>query len=96
MSETPASIRRPARVGNKKIWRFVNVILDHEPGKYICIQELDGDFGEPNVDGHDENGWRDADIPASTRIIRVTIDDSGTARTDHKPYDGDRISLRDS
>lgn len=96
MSENPLTVRRTPRTGNKKIWRFVSVILDHKPGEYVCIQELDGDWGEPNVDGHNDQGWRDAELPAATRMIRVTIDESGTARTIHKPYDGDRETLRDS
>lgn len=94
MSESSTHVRR--NYTNKKIWRFVDIILDHEPDKYICIQELDGDFGEPNVDGHDENGWRDAELPAATRIIRVTMDESGTVRSANPPYNGDRLTLRDS
>jgi hypothetical protein len=93
MNETVSVSRRTS---NKKVWRFVSVILDHEKDKYICIQVLDGDWGEPNTDGHDAQGWRDADLPAATRMVRVTIDELGTARTLHAPYSGDRVTLRDN
>jgi hypothetical protein len=81
MSVTPADAFRPN--DTKKVWRYISVVPDHKPDHYICIQELDGDWGEPGVDGHDEDGWRDAEVPVATRVIRARMDETGALRNAH-------------
>lgn len=71
---------RTARNDTKKVWRYISVTPDHVPGQYVCIQELDGDWGTPNVDGHDGEGWRDAEKPVATRVIVVRMDEDGALR----------------
>ena len=69
-----------SRNNTKKVWRYVSVVPDHVPGQYVCIQELDGDWGTPNFDGHDAEGWRPSVEPVATRVIVAEMDESGALR----------------
>lgn len=63
---------------DRKRWEFVQVapcpfFEDH----VWVIQRLQGDYGTPNEDGHDENGWRPAREPAATRLVYMEMQDDG-------------------
>lgn len=85
------------RGNQKKVWRFLSVTPDHEPGYYICIQELDGHWEEPNYAqyGPNDNGWRDAEEPVATRVVRMEMLADGSMKNAHGGgYNGDRYSQR--
>ena len=90
---TPKSIRR--NNNEKKVWRFLDVKPDHEAGTYVCLQELEGDWGTPNEGGHDEEGWRDADLPAVRRVVFMRRSDKdGSLKNRFPGYNGDRYAQR--
>jgi hypothetical protein len=49
---------------------------------YIIQRQL-GDIGTPNEDGHDENGWRPAPVPAPTRLVLMEMGDDGQVLNVH-------------
>lgn len=81
MAVTPAEAFRTENT--KKVWSYLTAVPDHVPGQYVCIQELEGDWGEPHVDGHDAMGWRDAEKPVATRVIIAKMDETGALRNIH-------------
>lgn len=94
MAET--SFRSSDKRDEKKVWRYLTAVPDHEAGHYVCVQELDGDWGTPNVDGHDANGWRDAEEPIATRVIVAKMGQDGALRNAFSPYNGNRFTQRDA
>jgi hypothetical protein len=82
------------RGGQKKVWRFLTVTPDHVPGQYICIQELDGHWEDPDPTIVDDDGWRDAEVPIATRVVLMKMDKDGGMRNVNSPYNGDRYTQR--
>lgn len=64
---------------DKKIWDFLVPVSPDpfEPMHAWVVQRLLGDFGVPNVDGHDETGWRPASVPAATRVVYMRMNNEG-------------------
>lgn len=63
---------------DRKRWEFVTGwACPFKPGYSWVIQKLQGDFGTPNIDGHDSNGWREAKGPALTRIVYMQMLEDG-------------------
>lgn len=81
------------RGNQKKVWRFVEVNIDHVPGQYICVQALDGHW-EPDPETPGEDLWVDAEVPVSTRVVLMRMDKDGAMRNVHSPYNGDRFTQR--
>lgn len=82
------------RGSQKKVWRFLTVNPDHVAGQYICVQELDGHWEDPDPTDPDDNGWRDAEVPVSTRVVLMRMEKDGAMRNVHSPYNGDRFTQR--
>lgn len=64
---------------DKKIWDFLVPVSPDpfNPMHAWVVQRLLGDFGVPNEDGHDENGWRPAALPAATRVVYMRMTEDG-------------------
>lgn len=80
----------------KKVWSFVTAVPDHTPGQYVCIQELDGHWEEPDFDtyGPEDDGWRDAVKPAPTRVVLMKMENGAMRNVHSSPYNGDKYSQR--
>lgn len=94
MTDTAFRTPETKNKAEKKVWRYLTAVPDHITGRYVCVQELDGDFGIPNEDGHDSEGWRDAEHPRSTRVIVVEMKPDGGLKNVFTPYAGNRQSQR--
>lgn len=59
----------------RKVWRTIQVAVDnHNPGYLYAVQELRGAWIKE--DGVEEE-WEDADIPATTRVMYMSMDKNG-------------------
>jgi hypothetical protein len=71
---------------DRKRWEFIQVApCFFEPMHAWVIQRLQGDFGTPNEDGHDANGWRPEVEPVSTRLVYMEMQSDGQVVNVHTP-----------
>lgn len=71
---------------DRKRWEFIQVAPCVFKEMHVwVIQKLQGDFGTPNEDGHDNRGWRPEVEPASTRLVYMNMLDNGQVENVHKP-----------
>lgn len=69
---------------DRKRWEFVTGwACPFREGYSYIIQRLQGDFGTPGEDGHDEYGWRPAQSPAQTRLVLMEMGDDGQVMNVH-------------
>lgn len=71
---------------DRKRWEFIQVApcVFREMHAWV-IQKLQGDFGTPNEDGHDEKGWRPEIEPVSTRLVYMRMNTKGEVVNVHAP-----------
>lgn len=80
------------RSSDKKVWDFLAPVSPDpfEPMHVWVVQRLLGDWGTPNVDGHNEDGWRPALEPAFTRVVYMKMLPDGQMVNVNSPTNKDR------
>lgn len=90
MSNGSYSDKADSAPSEKKVWRHIHGwACPFEKDEFYAIQELLGAWAWN--DEKQKEVFTEAVQPASTRVVKMRMDDKGTARNVHASYPGKRV-----